>query len=338
MGEFKENFEKYYDYRPTIIPPFPRVILLETTNCCNHKCIFCSHLKMTRPKGFMRKELAFRLLKEAYVGGAREVGFYMFGEPLLDRNLEQYIKYAKELGFEYTFITTNGSLLDERRMISVIEAGLDSIKFSLNGATREHYLFAHGVDSFEQVKENIIRISEYRKESSKNFKIYISSVLTKYTQDDGKKINDMFSPYVDDVFALECHNQGGNMNYEIENELKITKNSNVHSEKGFCFMPFNRIHITWEGYLTLCCVDYQNYLAIENLNEVSLDEAWRSLKFQKIRQMHMDSSLEGTLCYNCLQNVISEIKPLSDDYAWPYNANEELQMQILRERIGNLKE
>lgn len=262
----------------------------------------------------------------------------MFGEPLLDRNLEQYIKYAKELGFVYTFITTNGSLLDERRMISVIEAGLDSIKFSLNGATREHYLFAHGVDSFEQVKENIIRISEYRKESNKDFKIYISSVLTKYTQDDGKKIKDMFFPYVDDVFALECHNQGGNMNYEIENELKITKNSNVHSEKGFCFMPFNRIHITWEGYLTLCCVDYQNYLAIENLNEISLKEAWHSLKFQQIRQMHLDNKLEGTLCYNCLKNVISEVRPIFDDYACPYSFDRDEHMRILQARLENLRD
>lgn len=34
------------------------------------------------------------------------------------------------------------------------------------------------------------------------------------------------------------------------------------------------------GYLTLCCVGSQNYLAIEDLNDMSLKEAWASLKFQ----------------------------------------------------------
>ncbi len=337
MGEFKERFEKYYDYTPSLTPPFPKAMLLETTNHCNHSCIFCSHLKMSRPRGFIKKELAFRLLKEAYILGVREVGFYMFGEPLLDPNLEQYIRYAKELGFVYTFLTTNGSLLNEERMLSVIDSGLDSIKFSLNGATREHYLFAHGVDDFEEVKKNIIRISDYREQTNKNFRIFISSVITKYTQGDGDIIRSLFMPYVDEVFVVECHNQGGNMNYEMENALKISKNKNVHSEKGFCFMPFNRIHITYEGYLTLCCVDYQNYLAIENLNEISLNEAWYSLKFQKVRQMHMDDRLEGTLCYNCLKNVVSEIKPLSEMYC-PYYSDKEKQMQVLQMRLSKLNE
>lgn len=188
----------------------------------------------------------------------------MFGEPLLDKNLESYIKYAKELGYSYTFITTNGSMLNEKRMISIIASGLDSIKFSMNGGSKEHYNFAHGMDCFQQVKDNIIRLSNYRKQINKNFKIYISSVLTKYTQKDREKINSMFSPYVDDILVLECHNQGGNMNYEVENVLKIADNKNVHAEKGFCFLPFNRLHITYEGYLSLCCVDYQNFLAIED--------------------------------------------------------------------------
>ena len=39
-------------------------------------------------------------------------------------------------------------------------------------------------------------------------------------------------------------------------------------------MPFNRIHVTWEGYLTLCCVDYQNYLIVEDLNKISLWDAY----------------------------------------------------------------
>lgn len=337
MNEFKRNFEKYYDYVPSPVLPFPKVMLLETTNYCNHGCIFCSHLKMTRTKGFMKKELAYRILEEAYRGGIREVGFYMFGEPLLDENLEHYIEYAKKLGFSYTFITTNGSMLAEERMVSLIDSGLDSIKFSFNGATREHYLFAHGIDHFQRVKDNILRLSHYREKCGRSFKIFISSVITKYTQNDGLEIKNMFSPYVDDVCVVECHNQGGNMNYEIENALKITENRNVHSEKGFCFMPFNRMHITWEGYLTLCCVDYQNYLAIENLNRMSLEEAWNSVKYQKIRQMHLDNKLEGTLCYNCLNNTISEIKPLSDEYACPYCTDMEKQMCLLQTRLEGLK-
>lgn len=336
MNEYINKYNEYYNVSRLPLPPFPKTMLLETTNHCNHSCIFCAHSKMTRPHGFIKKELATRILKEAYEAGVREVGLYMFGEPLLDKNLEDYIIYAKELGYSYVFITTNGFLLNQEKMISVIGAGLDSIKFSFNGGTKEHYLFAHGVDAFEIVKNNILALADYRKKQEKDFKIFISSVLTKYTKDDGNEIKNMFGDVVDDIAVLECHNQGGNMNYEIENALRISDSKNVHSEKGFCFMPYNRIHVTWEGYLTLCCVDYQNYLIIDDLNKVSLLEAWNSGRFQEIRRRHFKNQLEDTLCYNCLNNVNLEIKPLTEMYAYPYCCDEKKRMEALQQRVDEL--
>lgn len=211
MGEFKNKYNDYYNILQTKLPPFPKVMLLETTNYCNHNCIFCSHAKMTRPSGFMKKELAFRIMEEAYREGVEEIGFYMFGEPLLDKHLDEYVRYAKKLGFTYTFITTNGYLLDEEKMFSLIEAGLDSIKFSFNAGTRDHYLFAHGVDGFQRVKDNITTLSEYRTQRNKNFKIYISSVLTRYTKDDGEEIRKIFGSVVDDILILECQVVSSNL-------------------------------------------------------------------------------------------------------------------------------
>lgn len=336
MNEYINKYNEYYNVSRLQLPPFPRTMLLETTNYCNHSCIFCAHSKMTRPHGFIKKELAIRILKEAYEAGVREVGLYMFGEPLLDKNLEDYIIFAKKLGYSYVFITTNGFLLNQEKMVSIIGAGLDSIKFSFNGGTKEHYLFAHGVDAFEIVKNNILALADYRKKQEKDFKIFISGVLTKYTKDDGNEIRNMFGDVVDDIAILECHNQGGNMNYEIENALKISDSKNVHSEKGFCFMPYNRIHVTWEGYLTLCCVDYQNYLIIDDLNKVSLLEAWNSEQFQKVRRRHLENKLEDTLCYNCLNNVNLEIKPLTEMYAYPYCCDEKKRMEVLQQRVDEL--
>lgn len=260
----------------------------------------------------------------------------MFGEPLLDKHLDEYIRYAKKLGFSYTFVTTNGYLLNEEKISSLIGSGLDSIKFSFNGGTKEHYLFSHGVDGFQCVKDNIIALYNYRKLTNKKFKIYISAVLTKYTKDDGKEIKKIFEDVADDILIMECHNQGGNMNYEIENALKISDSKNVHSEKGFCFMPFNRIHVTWEGYLTLCCVDYQNYLIVEDLNKISLWDAWNSKRFQEIRKRHIENRLEGTLCYNCLNNINSEIRPLAEKYAYPFCRNMKKRMNELQARIDEL--
>lgn len=41
---------------------------------------------------------------------------------------------------------------------------------------------------------------------------------------------------------------------------------------------------TCEGYLTLCCVDYQNYLAVADLNTESLNEAWNNAYARELRR------------------------------------------------------
>ena len=40
-------------------PPFPKIIQVETTNICNHGCVFCAYTKMERPKrlGYQIKSL-----------------------------------------------------------------------------------------------------------------------------------------------------------------------------------------------------------------------------------------------------------------------------------------
>ena len=42
--------------------------------------------------------------------GEKEVGFYLSGEAFLYKKLAEVIAYAKKVGYEYTFLTTNGAL------------------------------------------------------------------------------------------------------------------------------------------------------------------------------------------------------------------------------------
>ena len=69
----------------------------------------------------------------------RDVGFYVNGDPLLDKRLAMFIKYAKEIGYTYIYITTNGILANLDRVKKLYEAGLNSIKYSINASNREDY-------------------------------------------------------------------------------------------------------------------------------------------------------------------------------------------------------
>ncbi len=316
MG-INERYAEFYNVIPSERPEFPRVMLLETTNICNHECLFCDHSKMSRKPCFIDKDLALRLLDEAFELGAREVGLYMLGEPLADPNIEYYIKYAKALGYEYVYITTNGSLLTSDKVVSLLSTGLDSIKFSINASEPGRYRLIHGRDDYKRAIEAVKACDEFRKKNNISLYIAVSCVITKYTADDGEELKKQLEGYVDEFIVLECKNQCGNMNEEIENYLCITKNKSVHEDRGFCFYPYNRVCITSEGFLTVCCTDYRNYLAVEDLSKMSLKDAWNSERFIDIRRRHMNNELDGTVCYNCLNKTIKKSFPINDELASP---------------------
>lgn len=301
------------------IPPFPQKnFLIEVTNFCNHKCIFCANSKMTRPRGFIKQEIAFRVLEEAYKEGMREVGFYATGEPLLNKDLAFYVKYAKKIGYDYVYLTTNGALATKERIDELMEFGLDSIKFSINAGTRKTYIKMHGKDDFDIVLKNIKVLSKNLNKRRK-VKIFVSCILNKINILEREILLGELKGYVDEIYFCPVGNQGGMM-YEINKSLKLDgEEDKSFKKKCPCSLPFNSITVTFEGYLTACCIDFQNYLVVADLNIMSLKEAWVCDQFRKLRKAHIERRVEKTLCYNCIYNTITEIHPVIEKYATYYD-------------------
>ena len=76
-----------------------------------------------------------RITKEMHEAGVEEIGLFYLGESLMAPQLTidacRYLK--EELGMPYVFLTTNGSLASRKVLLGLMEAGLDSLKFSMKG-------------------------------------------------------------------------------------------------------------------------------------------------------------------------------------------------------------
>ena len=149
----QERFGKVFNFSSN--PPLPRSLNIELNSSCNHKCIFCPfHGKYgeSHPKpAVIPLEKAKMIVDQAKkLGiGEKEVGFYLAGEAFLYKDLAEIIAYTKNAGFDYLFLTTNGALATPQKMKDVLDAGLDSIRFSINAADRDTYLEIHGRDDFD---------------------------------------------------------------------------------------------------------------------------------------------------------------------------------------------
>lgn len=298
-----------------LYPPYPlKGLHIELSNVCNHKCIFCANRKMSRKKGFMDEALLQRLLVEAYGEGFREVGFYLNGEPFLSENLDTYVRWAKEKGYRYIYLDSNGGATEFNAIKRVLDAGLDSIKFSINGTNRGNYNFIHGKDDFELVLSNLKKTYEYKKLKNPLLRVYVSVAVTKYIEDTLDIFVEELKQYCDEVLINDVIEMGGYMSEELVHIQPKKKLHNL-SMKIPCYMLWNGLYITYEGYATACCADYQNYFVYADLNRTSIKDAWQNEVITDLRKRHIQGEVKGLPCEMCVYGKQNVWNPILPEYA-----------------------
>ncbi|MEO8520441.1 MAG: radical SAM protein, partial [Acidobacteriota bacterium] len=118
-------------------PAMPEIVQIESTNMCNAKCVFCPRDDMHRKQGIMSVELFRKIVDECVELGISHVRMHNYGEALMDRNLVDKVRYAKERGIQEVGMISNGSLITEAVARGMIDAGLDAINISVDAAGKE---------------------------------------------------------------------------------------------------------------------------------------------------------------------------------------------------------
>ena len=159
-------------------------VFLELTNHCNMNCDFCTNHLMTRQKGFMKADLAKRIidqLKEMRFKGKLITS--LMGEPLLHQNFVEILKYSIKNGIK-TNVITNYSLVPERISIEeLLNAGIETLCLSYQTPDKDTFetrrikiLFE---DYFKKLKEILI-FAKNKKINTNRIEIHILQSLHNY--------------------------------------------------------------------------------------------------------------------------------------------------------------
>jgi MoaA/NifB/PqqE/SkfB family radical SAM enzyme len=114
-------------------------VYIEPTNRCNLDCRTCMRNVWDEPLGRMKKATFKGIVEGLHsVSSAPLVFFGGLGEPLMHPDIVDMVAKAKALGGTVELIT-NGTLLTRTMSEKLINAGLDMLWVSLDGATPESY-------------------------------------------------------------------------------------------------------------------------------------------------------------------------------------------------------
>jgi hypothetical protein len=130
-------------------------IHIELTNQCNFSCEFCPDHLITRPRGTMDLGTIRRLLKEIDAENlTRTVCFHLMGEPTLHPHLLEAVQQATDLGLE-VHLTTNGWLLSDQLMRSLLEAETHTIIASVQTPDRTAFELRKARIGFDEYKDRV---------------------------------------------------------------------------------------------------------------------------------------------------------------------------------------
>ncbi|MEE9168208.1 MAG: radical SAM protein [bacterium] len=302
--------------RRQIVWGYPLFLMVEPTNICNLKCPMCpsGNGEMSRALGKLNFENYKRLLDDV---GDRvlQVQLWNQGEPLINKSLLDFVRYAKGKGI-VTQTSTNGHYIrTEEAAEEIVLSGLDFLIFSMDGTNQETYEKYRVGGNYQLVLDTLERIGRAKKRLvSKTPLVELQFIVFKHNQqemDDLIQIagqfdvnrisfktaqvysNDqanVFLPERDDHKRYDYDGQ----NYEMKGEIK-----------NWCKRLWLNSTVNWNGSVSPCCFDKDAEHAFANVftNQSSFPETWKNEKSMAFRSQVMKDRRSIEMCNNCTEGL-----------------------------------
>jgi radical SAM protein with 4Fe4S-binding SPASM domain len=263
----------------------PDIVQIESTNLCNAKCVFCPRDEMHRRQGVMEFDLFAKIVDECAALGITHVRVHNYGEPFLDRQLVDKVRYAKSKGIAEVGMISNGSLITEEIARGMIEAGLDAINISVDASGKEVFERTRVNLNYDDVIRNIRTLARLRAESGRTHpKLILSFVRQGNTPDEEAFIRE-WSAVADKVHVTDLHNWAGTLH----------TTSDVRYP---CYRLWQTFTVLWDGRVSLCCADFDGRHVLGDLRTSTIAQVWNSPAYRAVRRQHLEQG-GPEICRSC---------------------------------------
>lgn len=259
-------------------------IYLEITNGCNLNCDFCikNKRKITNIS-FDNYKYIIDKIKDY----TEEIYLHVLGEPLMHREINEFIDYAYNKGLLVN-ITTNGYLIKKIK---------DNKHIHRLNISVHSYNIKYGI-SLNEYLDNIFEvIDKLRNETFISLRLWINS-----------KDNDKVIDYINKRYNTNINKVNDNEKIKVINNLIIDTfhefiwpdlSNNYYSEYGRCMALKGHIGILSDGTIIPCCLDSKGVINLGNIYENNLDDIFNSPRVKSMLEGFKKGYKCEELCRHC---------------------------------------
>ena len=307
---YLDHYDEFYRH--------PKTVNFEPAASCNLTCTQCFYYSDKYPENLPPKEtpklmpleLHNKIIDDmAAVQDDAYIEYCWRGEPLLNKKLPEMVAYAADKGFT-TSIASNATLLNEDTAEALIDAGLYSFNFSIDGASSETFEKIRIGANYNQVVDNMKKFIELG-EKRKNPPLYI--VRNVNLEENAQEAMTLVDQWIDTVDIIVIQHEAVP---ERHNWHNLNSQESLDFQRYPCHLLFRNAMIGTNGNIGACNVWYKEepHEVIGNVAANSFDDVWAGEEWSHRRKLALEGRYdEVPLCNGC-DGVTCSSSVISKDY------------------------
>jgi MoaA/NifB/PqqE/SkfB family radical SAM enzyme len=301
-------------------PKYPIQLDFELNYSCNFSCAMCTwSVENSKNRGretWMNIETFKRIVSEGVKKGLKAIRLNYINEPLIRKDIVEFIRFAKDIGIIDVYFSTNGSLLTKKLSESLVESGLDRLQVSIDAFSSATFEKIRSGGNLVNVTNNILKFLEVRKNLGSLFPLLrVNFVNTKENCHE-------LDPFVE--FWKEKADSIG-----VQNLVKIVGYEPASGERQLpkfnCVQPYYHLTVRYDGTVLPCCTFYGAKLPLarvaipeteklsrainleikaeqrDELPKLNIEDIWLSREMVELRAIHASGSYwNNPICKDCV--------------------------------------
>ena len=290
----------------------PVTLSIEPTTACNLRCPECpSGLRsFSRATGNLKPDF-FRSLVDTLHPELFYLYFYFQGEPYIHPQFLDMVEYAHRRKI-FTVTSTNGHFLDDANARRTVEAGLDRLIISVDGADQETYTQYRIGGNLEQVLQGARRVVHWKRRlGSRRPHLIFQFLVVQPNEHQIAEVQRLAREIGVDEVKLKTAQV---YDYAQGHPLIPTQDRYARYQKlpDGSWAPKNELHnhcwklwhscvVTWDGLVVPCCFDKDASHRMGDLKTVSFRDIWQGPAYQRFRQQILTGRGAIDICTNCTE-------------------------------------
>lgn len=303
-NEASLNGSKEYRFYGRLTEAFPSQVIVDLTEVCNLACIHCPHPVFKKSKyysaKYLERELNDKVVDEVREHGKGLTGYIRYtgeGEPLIHPGGYEMIEYAARRSGVFVTLTTNGTIMNEKRTRKLLDSGVHMIDISIDAHAPETYAKVRVNGDLNVTRPNVLKLIEWVRKSGAPTKVVVSFVEQPANRHESEEFKTYWEEQgADYVVIRRLHSAAG----AVPDVAGLMRGENAKQKRRPCVYPWERVVLNPRGYLSFCPADWTHGSTVADYRFTTIRETWSSRFYADLRRAHLTNDYScHSFCGQC---------------------------------------